>query len=340
MIPKGRKKKLRPVPIMAVAALAAVCAVLLYHGLRNRQAVPIKENGFGDGSDEYEEDSGTVLWGGKEYRYNDHLSNFLFLGIDKREPEETEVGHADAGQSDALFLVSWDRVEQSLTVISIPRDTMTDMEVFSYTGESLGRTRGQICLAYAYGDGSYRSLELAEDAVSNLFYGLPIQGVCSINLDALPILAESVGGVEVTVPNDSLEGAYPEFKEGVRVTLDAGNTEVFVRYRNVDVSRSAAARLERQDAFLRAFGEKAQSEYGGDTEFVAGLYTDLEPYMVSTIGKDQFAKLMESMDGGNPAAVWTVSGEWTEGETYEEYHADDDALYEQIIHTFYVEAGG
>jgi hypothetical protein len=29
--------------------------------------------------------SGTVTYEGKDYEYNDHLSNFLFLGIDKRE---------------------------------------------------------------------------------------------------------------------------------------------------------------------------------------------------------------------------------------------------------------
>ena len=60
------------------------------------------------GQDSVEEDSltDTITWKGEKYRYNDHLSNFLFLGIDTREKIETNVGHADAGQSDALYLLS------------------------------------------------------------------------------------------------------------------------------------------------------------------------------------------------------------------------------------------
>lgn len=62
----------------------------------------------------------TVTWQGTTYKYNDHLSNFLFLGIDTREKAETETGSADAGQSDALYLISWDRVDNQVTLISIP----------------------------------------------------------------------------------------------------------------------------------------------------------------------------------------------------------------------------
>lgn len=51
-----------------------------------------------------EEDKGAVTYNGKKYRYNDHLSNFLFLGIDTREKVHTEKGRADAGQADAVFL--------------------------------------------------------------------------------------------------------------------------------------------------------------------------------------------------------------------------------------------
>ena len=164
------------------------------------------------GQDSEEDDSltDTITWKGEKYQYNDHLSNFLFLGIDKREKTDTNVGHADAGQSDALYLLSWDRKENTITTISIPRDTITEVEAYGPGGESLGTSQDHISLAYAYGDGSYKSGELAKEAVSTLFYGLNIQGYCAINLDALSILSDSVGGVTVTVPNDSLEEKYPE----------------------------------------------------------------------------------------------------------------------------------
>lgn len=122
-----------------------------------------------------------ITWNGKTYSYNEHLSNFLFLGIDTKEKAETKTGQADAGQADALYLLSWNRLEGDITVISIPRDTMTQIETFGPGGKSLGKSKDHISLSYAYGDGGYESCELAENAVSELLYGLPIDGYCALS---------------------------------------------------------------------------------------------------------------------------------------------------------------
>ena len=43
--------------------------------------------------------------------------------------------------------------EKEITVIAIPRDTMTEIEMFDQSGKSLGKTTDHISLSYAYGDG-------------------------------------------------------------------------------------------------------------------------------------------------------------------------------------------
>lgn len=285
-----------------------------------------------------ESSSPDIVWQGRGYNYNDHLSNFLFVGVDNREKEAAGTGSADAGQADAVYLVSWDRVSGDVAVITIPRDTMTQIEVIGPDGDSLGKTEDHISLSYAYGDGGYESCELTKEAVSELFYGLSIQGYCSINMDAIPVLTESVGGVTVTVPNDSLEAVDERFAEGEQVTLDGSSTETFVRYRDISVSQSALSRTQRQQEYIRAFGEAAQRAYADRPEFVTELYEALDPYMVTNIGNDQFANILESLSSGGTRENWTVPGEAVAGETYDEYHVDDDALYEKIIETFYQEA--
>ena len=171
--------------------------------------------------------------------------------------------------------------------------------------------------------------------MSTLFYGLNIQGYCAINLDALSILSDSVGGVTVTVPNDSLEEKYPEFKNGSQVTLDGTNTETFVRYRDINVHQSAIARMERQQVFIKAFEEAAKKKIAEDSGYAVKMYSDLEPYMVTNISKDQLLKITQSMTEGKEDTDWTVPGEAVEGEDHDEYHVDDNALYEKIIETFY-----
>ena len=93
------------------------------------------------------DDSNTVTWQGKTYKYNQNLSNYLLLGVDKRTPAETRVGKADAGQADALFLLSLNLKTKEMTMISIPRDTMTDVESFDLEGKSLGKSKDHISLS-------------------------------------------------------------------------------------------------------------------------------------------------------------------------------------------------
>lgn len=286
---------------------------------------------------EEEKSTGAVEQNGVSYVYNEHLSNFLFLGVDQEELAETEVGQQDAGQTDALFLLSWNRKTGDMTVISIPRDTITTYDYYARGGSKVGTVTDHISLAFAYGDGKHKSCQYAEDAVSNLFYGLSIQGYCAVTLDALPKLLDGVGEVTVTIPNDSLESKNPDWKEGTELTLTKDNIEAYVRYRDITVSQTAIARLERQKVFLEAYAEQAVAAFQKNPSFVPKTYTALEPYMVTNMGNDQFVKLMESASSGGTVNQWTVPGTGVEGKNYDEFYADDEALYQKILETFYIE---
>ena len=326
-----RRGRFAAVIIAGVAVLAV--AGLGYVGIQKKKAA---EAASAKATAEAE-DSNTVTWQGKTYKYNQNISNYLLLGVDKRTPAETRVGKADAGQADALFLLSLNRKTKEMTLISIPRDTMTDVESFDLEGKNLGKSKDHISLSYGYGDGGAESCKLTQEAVSNLFYGLPIQGYLAMNLDGIPELAKSVGGLTVTVPNNSLEYKYPEFAEGAEVTLTEENTEIFVRSRDVDESQSAIYRMERQKAFLDAFSKKAKECYEQNAKFAANLFVAIKPYTVTNISEDRLMKLFQTADEGDGYTEWTVPGEGTQGLSYDEYHVDDDALYTKIMETFYQE---
>lgn len=328
----GKRRGRFAAVIIAGAAVLAV-AGLGYAGIQKKKAAEAASAKATVEAD----DSNTVTWQGKTYKYNQNLSNYLLLGVDKRTPAETRVGKADAGQADAIFLLSLNRKTKEMTLISIPRDTMTDVESFDLEGKSLGKSKDHISLSYGYGDGGAESCKLTQEAVSNLFYGLPIQGYLAMNLDGIPELTKSVGGLTVTVPNNSLEYEYPEFAEGAEVTLTEENTEVFLRSRDVDESQSAIYRMERQKAFLDAFSKKAKECYEQNAKFAADLFVAIKPYTVTNISEDRLMKLFQTADEGDGYTEWTVPGEGTQGLSYDEYHVDDDALYAKIMETFYQE---
>ena len=271
---------------------------------------------------------------GEIYKYNNHLSNYLFLGIDTREAVDTYQSQADAGQADAIFLVSMDRATEKIKVLFIPRDSMTRIEVFNPYGQSLGETTDHLNIQYAFGDGKEKSCELMKTAVSDMLDGLPIQGYCSMNMDGISVITDFVGGIQLTIPDDSLADVNSEYKKGAVVDITGETAEQFVRYRDIDKTQSALVRQERQKTFLQALVQKAQEKAGEDAGFVTGLYDSVKSYTVTNMGNDIFAKLLAASQNGITDTE-TVPGEGTHGENFDEYHIDEDALSDLIISMFY-----
>lgn len=282
-----------------------------------------------------ENDDDIIVYGGKKYQYNEHLSNFLFLGIDTREPVETYETREEAGQADSIFLLSLDRVEKTVQCLVIPRDTITDIQMFALDGTELGSSKDHINIQYAFGDGKHKSCELMKETVSHLLYDLPIQGYCSFNMDAIPIAVEVIEGVELIVPNNSLVGVNPEFQQGAKVTITKETAEQFVRYRNIEQSQSAIDRMNRQIVFMEAYANKAKTIASKDSNFIVTVHDSLEDYMVTNIGNEMFAKILES--SYNKEDIRILPGEGIEGDYFDEYHVDEDQLYELILEMFYEE---
>lgn len=335
MLPKKRNKNRRKriAAVLVICGVLAVVAVFAAGIWKQQRKAHMETDGASVSSEENTSES--ITYKGKTYVYNDHLSNYLFMGIDtKGDMETAESGNA--GQADAVFLVSVDRVTKEMQVISIPRDTMTEIEMFSVSRKSLGLMENHINLQYAQGDGKTESCELMKTAVSKLLGGIPVHGYCSVNMDGIPVMTEAAGNVQVVIPDNSLEEVNPEFTEGAEVTLTKDNVEQFVRYRNTGREQSALVRQDRQKIFIEAYMKKAQEQYAKDASFVTGLYKSMKPYMVTNMGNDLFVKLLSAAQEGK-SSVHTLPGKGAQGEYFDEYRVDEEALEEMIISVFYRE---
>ena len=338
---KNTRKAIRQRKICMLLIIILIIVLSILGGgyyLLNQKNAALQKIG-GQNSDsrnqtDLSQNSDIVEYKGKTYKYNDHLSNYLFLGIDTREAVDTYQSQADAGQADAIFLVSMDRATEKIKVLFIPRDSMTRIEVFNPYGQSLGETTDHLNIQYAFGDGNEKSCELMKTAVSNMLDGLPIQGYCSMNMDGISVITDFVGGIQLTIPDDSLADVNPEYKKGAVVDITGETAEQFVRYRDIDKTQSALVRQERQKTFLQALVQKAQEKAGEDAGFVTGLYDSVKSYTVTNMGNDIFVKLLAASQNGITDTE-TVPGEGTHGENFDEYHIDEDTLSDLIISMFY-----
>nr|WP_300565358.1 LCP family protein [uncultured Acetatifactor sp.] len=287
---------------------------------------------------EEEEDwqEGDFRFEGVHYRYNSDILTFLFMGVDKMSEVQVVRDGIEGGQADANFLLVLDPHSKEITVIAIPRDTMTEVEAYTKEGIHWGALTAQLAVQHGYGDGAEVSCERSVKAVSNLFYGLPIHGYCAINMGAIPLLNDAVGGVDLQAI-ETLDFGDFRITEGEKLHLEGMDAYYYLHNRDTSKARSAVGRLERQKQYLMAYAVKTMEAIKKDITFPVALYGTLSKYMVTDISVDEVGYLATqilnySFDGSN---MYVLEGETTKGEEYEEFWVDEDALYRLILDVFY-----
>ena len=280
---------------------------------------------------------GVIKHNDKFYKLNPNLDIYLFMGIDKDEEVVMTEEYADGGQSDAMFLLVTNAKEKTVSVISINRNTMTDIVMYDENGTEMDTITAQICTQHAFGDGGHNSCRKAVTAVSNLFYNLAIDGYMSINMGAIPDMNDGVGGVEVTVLTDIVDTQRGvELKAGDTVTLQGMEAYCYLRSRDINTFDSASDRLRRQEQYITAYMEKLESVTAGNTQKAIEIYESIEKYIVTNI---TYAELLAELSDYefDPNGIYTIPGNTQMGEKFEEFYVDDEALYELILQVCYEE---
>jgi len=276
------------------------------------------------------DDGKTVIYKGKTYHFNPDVTNILFMGID--QPELGANSYGTAGQADAVFLFAYDTKKGTSTLISVPRDSMVDIDIYSSGGKYVGIKNQQLCLAFAYGDGGEASCQNVITSVSRLFYGIPINSYFAVDMSAIIPLNDSVGGVTVTVLED-----IPGMTKGQEVTLQGADAITYVRYRDESVLESSVLRLERQKQYLNAFAEKLIPAIKSDISVALDLYNTALEYTVTNINTSRVTYLATTFSNSDvdELEITSVEGEVIRGEYYAEFYPVDVSFYELILDTFY-----
>lgn len=334
-----KKKENTKLPlILMLALLVIVLAVVVAIGLSKDDKRSDEDNVPSTSGDDLEKwQEGIISHNGKDYIFNQKINTYLIMGIDKSGKVETAEDHQSGGQSDAMFLLVTNSVDKTMSVISINRNTMTRVETFYKDGISSGYITGQICVQHGFGDGRQLSCTRAADAVSYLFYNLPITGYLSIRLDAIPIMNDAIGGVELSVLDDiEYSDRGVSLKKGETKKLTGAEAYCYLRGRELDTFDSATNRLRRQEQYIGAFSDQMKAYTKGNPEKMLKIYESIEDYVVTNI---DFAELADELSKYkyDDSRMYTVPGETKMGEIYEEYHVDEEKFYDMIIDIFYQE---
>src|SRR4051795_13360611 len=177
----------------------------------------------------------------------------LVIGTDRRKGFQADL----TGRSDTLILVRADPINKSLSLLSFPRDLITDVKC---PGHADVRER----INYAFSEcGAAGSVETVRALT-----GLPVNYFVTVNFRGFMDLVNNLGGVWVDVdhrylcdptncPGVSKINLWPGYQR-----VNATNALAYVRYRHFD---SDIYRNARQQLFLKALKEQISSQLSIDT---------------------------------------------------------------------------
>ena len=355
---KKRKavKKLTPVGVvgrLALGVLTVELVVLLLLGgvigLRQSGANSLRKGVDSSGpslDSGLEEDDPASNWqegwvrhDGKVYEYNDDILTFLFLGIDKMEKVSPNPDLVSGGQSDAIFLLVVDTAAKDMCLVGVNRDTIVDIRMVGIgdDGEDI-IFPAQLTVQHGFGDGMEGSCQMTEEAVSKLFYGLPIHGYVSFNMGGIAELNDAIGGVELEILED-LPKVHKNWTKGTQVKLEGMDAFWYVKYRDTTIFESARGRLARQKQYLGLFAKQAIAATKKDITLPVTLYGTLKDYIVTDISVDEMTYLASELVNYqfDIDEIYTMEGTTIRAEKFEEFYPDKDALRDLIIKVFYRE---
>lgn len=173
--------------------------------------------------------------------------NILVMGIDRVPEAPKHSPEVFTGRSDTILLLRLDPRDNSVRMLSIPRDTQIELPNIGIAKINDANVEG--------------GPALAARVVSRTLNNVPVDRYVRITTDAFRELVDLVGGVEVFVPYpmkyvDVTQNLNIDLEQGWQ-TLNGDQAEQFARFRkdqNGDIGR-----VQRQQALLKALRQRLVS---------------------------------------------------------------------------------
>lgn len=332
---RRREKRINILTTVLIAAVVVVVGLIVINGLRGNDVDTTASRVSNTGA--YR----NLTVDGKNYRYNNLIENVLYIGIDSEGAMETNQAYGSAPRSDVVMLVVMDKYHKTLSILSFNRNTMLEIRQYDVEGNPLTPVEEQLAYAFAAGNGGTRSCEITADAISDLLGGIPVDRYVVMNRSSLPYINQMLGGVTVTLPDDSLAQQFPGLTAGNTVTLTDEQAAAFVRYRDTDQAFSNNDRMERQKVFVLGAIDKLEENVLQDPEQTWEQMNDsnMSDYVMTNITQGQYlnyVNILEDLDLSQPN-FYIPEGESDDSEELEKYYINENSLKQLILDIFYLE---
>ena len=326
----SEKEKLYKKVFMAVTSFIVICTAVI--GVGNM----VDSQQMNTGKKEAAATTDIVTITGVKCKPNWDIETYLFIGEDDRGVKTRKTESDGTGQSDVLELLVIDTKKNTYHKLPINRDTITDVKSLDNDGSYLATTKVQIALAHAKGDGMELSCENTVDAVSNLLYGIRIDGYICLNMDSIKVLNHLAGGVPVTIEDDFSQSDKSLVK-GQTVTLTDDQAMHYVHDRMNVGDGTNECRMRRQKAYIDALFPLYKAKLQENSGFINDFYNQLSDYMVTDMSVGEMGNvanmIMNSEDKGELSIKGTNA--ISEDDGFNEFTMDETSRGEVAMELFF-----
>ena len=315
--------------IVFFAVILVLVLVMLYSGLQILESTVL----YHGQNDELPIDTKTVTINGVSYFPRQDITVVLVMGIDRYGPVQDSGRYTNTGAADVDILVVFDESNQSVSMLYLNRDTMMTMPVLGMGGHQAGTYFGQLALAHTFGGGLEDSCENTRQAISDFLGGIKIDYYLSMNMDAIGILNDAVGGVTVNVTED-FSLVDPTIQMGT-MKLMGQQAITYVRTRKDVGDQLNLTRIERQKDYIVGFADALRIQQESNPTFALTAFSQIEPYIVTDCSARMLANLLDDYAAYTLTDVVSPKGQNVMGEQYFEFYVDEEDLQQIVLRMFY-----
>lgn len=318
--------------LIFVAAAFLLVAVMVYSGFHIVESFMVPAELV-----EASSSSKTITRNGVDYFPRQDITTILVMGVDQYGPVEDSGSYQNPGAADMVMLLIFDEAAEVCNILQLNRDTMLDMPVLGLGGRKAGTWYGQLAMSHTYGNGLKDSCENTRQTVSDMLYGLYIDYYIAMNMDAISIANDAVGGVPVTVTED-FSRVDPSIGMGA-VTLMGDQALNYVRTRKDIGDQLNLSRIQRQKDYITSFAQRLRADQDANSGFVVSVYEQLEPYIVTDCSVNAINGIINHYGDYTIGRVDSPEGANVLGEEYYEFYVDEESLDALILELFYAPKG-
>lgn len=319
--------------LVYICLILVLVVTFLFSGLRILESTVL----YPDSDESGQTATLTIERNGISYFPRQDITVILLMGIDNRGKVEDSGSYDNSGRADMITLLIFDKTNEQLDVLCLNRDTMVDMPELGLGGKIAGTAYGQLALSHTYGSGLKDSCQNTKQTVSDFLYGLNINYYVAMNMDAVAILNDSVGGVTVDVTED-FSAVDPTITQG-QLTLNGQQALNYVQTRRDVDDQLNLSRMERQKKYMEGFVKSFQAAHTQEN-FVVDTYEAVSEYIVSDFTAKSISSALDQFSGYALDEIVSLEGEnklgeGNNGERYYEFYPDEEALDAMILRLLY-----